>query len=583
MFPRNTLLSAVLLSFLPGLVLSLNDWSVPCVHGDCSYDTEYASVTINGPPGSISDITEAGGWTIVDCDPDAVEQSIRLVCSDETNCANLNINGKAHQLVRLPEWCGKGPFVRIARLWVSKDQQLPEKFASKLVRRDGTLPEVMAMNLDVDFERLDSSAGEITFKIHGANIPGLSASIFDAEVPARVRRSRVSQAMPHVELLRRGIFDKIGDIKDKVEEKAGDIKDKVEEKLEDLDEVSIDETTKLPTVNINQSFPLFQQGIECADPANPSVTTGVGISASLNAQATADIRVGIVAEGSLSKAESTKFGLVMGLNAELNGSLDFDVNVNAQIDSGKIDLISISATAAFDINAKAKLGLSYKIKDAEFVFPKNDKDTSGFEPADDVIEFAVGPSISTAASVSAHMIPRFNVGVSVFGKGVNIFTDLDASATAALSLTAGANAAGIFKKEIRAGAPEVVKKDIIPSGESIASDIAKRQSTSVNGGIDVFAQLDVNVGADAYFFGLFNQEVKLTLFTKKFELFKKCFNEGAEARKRAYPRRGLEPVSIPRLALPVGKRALSCLPTGPAGVIVDLINTKVNAADKKAA
>ncbi|KAF4610321.1 hypothetical protein D9613_010283 [Agrocybe pediades] len=48
-------------------------------------------------------------------------------------------------------------------------------------------------------------------------------------------------------------------------------------------------------------------------------------------------------------------------------------------------------------------------------------------------------------------------------------------------------------------------------------------SKSFSGCVDVGAGLDVNAGANADFFGLFNKETKVSLFSKKFELFKKCF------------------------------------------------------------
>ncbi|SRR6266576_2022639 len=53
----------------------------------------------------ISDITTAAGWEIMDCDQNAVEQDIRLVCtSSAAACGHLYSSGGAEgKIVRLPE------------------------------------------------------------------------------------------------------------------------------------------------------------------------------------------------------------------------------------------------------------------------------------------------------------------------------------------------------------------------------------------------------------------------------------------------------------------------------------------------
>jgi len=45
-------------------------------------------------------------------------------------------------------------------------------------------------------------------------------------------------------------------------------------------------------------------------------------------------------------------------------------------------------------------------------------------------------------------------------------------------------------------------------------------SASVDGCVDVGAELDVNAGADGSFFGLFDKTTQVNLLSKKFELFK---------------------------------------------------------------
>lgn len=56
----------------------------------------------------MADITPAAGWVVLDCDANALEQDIRLVCAnDETeseNCAHLFAQGgPVNKVLRLPE------------------------------------------------------------------------------------------------------------------------------------------------------------------------------------------------------------------------------------------------------------------------------------------------------------------------------------------------------------------------------------------------------------------------------------------------------------------------------------------------
>jgi hypothetical protein len=54
---------------------------------------------------AIGDITEAAGWKILGCSPDALSQNIRLVCMDGSDmCQHLyQGHGAVDTLVRLPE------------------------------------------------------------------------------------------------------------------------------------------------------------------------------------------------------------------------------------------------------------------------------------------------------------------------------------------------------------------------------------------------------------------------------------------------------------------------------------------------
>jgi hypothetical protein len=184
------------LFFLLLLVTSraANDWSKPCFDGECWYDLPESSAVSGslrivsalrpdnvafshffnqwGSSDAISDITPIAGFTILDCDKSAMAQDVRLVCHDASGCPHLAQSiGAVGKLIRLPEsvlvlylsaafdhvlnetfcQCGASSFARITKNWVHKDQTLPVELARRLYRRDGVLPEVIGLSIDIDF------------------------------------------------------------------------------------------------------------------------------------------------------------------------------------------------------------------------------------------------------------------------------------------------------------------------------------------------------------------------------------------------------------------------------------------------
>ena len=55
-----------------------------------------------GSNSSISDLTQVGGWTIIDCNATSADQDIRVVCHDPSKCNHLHLNGAENTVVRLP-------------------------------------------------------------------------------------------------------------------------------------------------------------------------------------------------------------------------------------------------------------------------------------------------------------------------------------------------------------------------------------------------------------------------------------------------------------------------------------------------
>lgn len=52
--------------------------------------------------------------------------------------------------------CHKSAFARVARAWTAEDQSIPSSIAARVVRRDGTQPEVQALHLDINFHEIDA-------------------------------------------------------------------------------------------------------------------------------------------------------------------------------------------------------------------------------------------------------------------------------------------------------------------------------------------------------------------------------------------------------------------------------------------
>ncbi|KAL4261703.1 hypothetical protein AB1N83_006663 [Pleurotus pulmonarius] len=188
-----------------------NDWSKPCFEGECAYDLPESagsgSIKITGSHGIIKDISPAAGWIILSCDPQSLEQEIRLVCEDQvpenSPCHHLfDHGGPANKLVRLPESCGRGPFARIAAASIASEQSIPSHIAKRLEGRNPGLPKVHALQLDAAFEKIDTSRwGNIFFSITAENEPSVEARSIETNltinsIPERARlHSKTFQLM----------------------------------------------------------------------------------------------------------------------------------------------------------------------------------------------------------------------------------------------------------------------------------------------------------------------------------------------------------------------------------------------------
>ncbi|KAJ7438099.1 hypothetical protein B0H11DRAFT_2105656 [Mycena galericulata] len=527
-----------------GVLAQNNDWTKPCLEGECFYDLPEATgvsgtMRVWGATTAISDITTAAGWTILDCDPDAMAQDIRLVCTGAaSDCGHLfqGATGATNTLVRLPQNCGKSPFARVSRNWIHQDQSVPANIARQLARRDDTSL-VQGLAVDTNFADADPANGNVSIAVSGTTIPGQTGNLtVTPPAAAPARRSRFQQ---------RGLFSFV---------------ESAFQKFNSFDKTVTD---NLPPIDVDKSLPVFSQSISCPAPA-----ISASVTANVEGKAHAVISLGMTAVGKIIPPSLSDFGVFVGLDGDMTGTLNLTGSATGSIDSGVIDIFSVGipgldfpgilsigptfkvqaqATASLDVNVDATVVLAYTMSGAKLFFPKSSTLTSGgtFNPADSPLSLSVTPSVASKGVVTAHVIPRLDLGVSGLGglASSTVFLQLDASATMTLSLDANATA------------------DASTTGSSA--------SASVNGCVDVGAGLDVSAGASADFFGLFDPSTSVSLFNKQFTLLNKCVGASTPSRRDVVPVLALES-SLTRRA------DLGC----PAGIasLVQALNEPVAAS-----
>ncbi|KDQ51373.1 hypothetical protein JAAARDRAFT_41224 [Jaapia argillacea MUCL 33604] len=633
----------VFLFFVRG-TFAANDWSQPCFSGVCSYDIGGANVSssgslkISGATSAISDITTAAGWQILGCDQNVIAQDIRVVCMDESaGCDHLYQNGAEGTIVRLPQDCGKGPFAVVAKAWVPADQSIPMSFA-RLLRRDGTMPQVQALSIHTNFSAVDTSKnGNVSFAIQGASIPGQTGDIDFSPTSGTgsQRRSRLGRRFS-----------------------IGDIFQPLANVINNLNNFN-NSLSQKTNVNVDKDLPVFSGSVNCPAVGKiPALAASVNVD--LSTRSNASIVYGVVVTGTLVPPQISDFGLYANLNGDINGVLNVKASATGTIDSGVktlfevgipgLDfpgiftlgpsfLINAQATATVELDVDLAVGLAYSVTNGKLFFPPANGHTSGgiFTPQDSQLQLSVSPSVSATGTIAAHLIPTLQFGVDAFDgvASATIFLDLDASATLKLNLNAGASATipilnpsstssvvtnGTVGTSVSASSKSGPTVQIVvhaPSGSTAVAEStsqptpslvtpagtkvvtpsvaakptvkasapanraisprANNVTTSVNGCVDVQSALNVNAGAQGTFLGLFDASTQVPLFSKTFDIFKKCFGTSSSV---TIPRRSVgeqRRVIRSRHARLASKRAGLTCSVGIAGP-VSLANEVLNSA-----
>ncbi|KAJ7049559.1 hypothetical protein C8F01DRAFT_1238484 [Mycena amicta] len=585
-----------LLPFIAG-IHAINDWTVPCTSGSCSYDLPSTNETVSsgslkiwGGVDAITDITNAADWEILDCDPTALAQDIRLVCKTDpddpdSKCAHLYQNiGAVNKIVRLPENCGASAFARIAKAWVPADQSIPEAVQKRLIRRAGVPPVVKALHIDTNFDAVAwSKTGKVNIAIQGANVPGLDLSGINTGSKAR----RVSRRSSSRGVTERGFFDKIKDglskagdaikegaeavggavsdaagaVKDGAVAAAGAVGDKAQDIATQIATAAVATASEVTdaaksvsaesSVDVNKSFDtpisfdksvnLFNDAISCG-PA--SLSLNVNMDASADMQAT----ISVVALGTVVPPQHVQVQRHRAYErpSDITGSLDsglipaFEVGIPGFDFPGILTVgpsftVDAQINGLVDIPLDMTVGVNMDLLDATIAFPPDSSNApaeNSFSLGNTPLTLNAVPSVQSTGIVTATLTPKLSFGISALGgKGeAEIFFAVPASAQLTLNLDASAG----VEKTINSGADD---------GTTVTPP-------SFGGCVNVAADLNVNVGADGSFFGLFNKVASKSLFSKNFQIFRKCFGDQATT-----ARRWAEPSSLERrfdFACPAG-------------------------------
>ncbi|KAJ3569321.1 hypothetical protein NP233_g5126 [Leucocoprinus birnbaumii] len=620
-------------------VQAANDWSQPCFSGVCYYDLPKSqkgpsgTLKIWGDDHAIADITTAGGWEILGCDPNSMAQDIRIVCKNPdssggcsklfdtpstgkaqrtvpsstlpsvsasadvaTTSGSTSIQGAVGKIVRLPENCGKSAFARISKIYVPTDQSIPASIARRLLIRGGTgtKPKVKAISIDMDFQKDTAPKyGPVNFAIVGANYPGATAK-GNLDTPGSNKKARRSLRRVYA---KRGL----GDAVDSAVNAVGDVVDDIFN-----NSLNVSKSIDLDPFDVDKSFNLIDQTLDCSSDlpvGGVNATVGVNgeVKVDVDAKFHSTVSLGIVASGTLLPPSFDNFGLTSDLSATLDSTITVSAGVGGDIDSGKIKLFEagvpgldfpgiLSIGPTFQINAEGKasldldldmtVGVKWTVDSAQFTFPDGGSQGGSFTPDNTPLQVTVQPSGTATGTVELHLIPSVNFGIDALAGTVSaeVFVDLDASATATLMGTAtGAQQSVNLKRDalsIRGSGPigGALFSKRTPQSDSGSSGDAG-SGASFGGCLDTKAGLSVNVGATGSFFSLFDASKSIALFNKDFKLFKKCFGDASQPERRSdiNPKR-----AIRAFTTPVSKRALKCN-SGNEGVVTKLIDAVLDA------
>ncbi|KAJ7790803.1 hypothetical protein B0H14DRAFT_2938094 [Mycena olivaceomarginata] len=599
----------VIVPFLAG-TFAANDWSTPCVTGQCSYDLP----ATDGPSGTMKiTLQPAAHWQILDCDPKALSQNIRLLAVR----APVPNGGAVNKIVRLPEACGANAFARVSKSWVPDDQSIPASLQARVVRRDGSQPTVKAVAIDTDFDAVDwSNAGKVNIAIQG----GITQGTPTTPVPASRRAPTITQAPGSRRGSRRGFFHSLFS---KAESAVTNAESKITSVAGEITSDAASLVTKAASAvksaassaesAINHALPLDKT--ETLAPSKPLTFEGkhnifntstdcgaVSTSLSVDVDGNANIQpsIALTINGTLAPLEFTVFKAVSTLTAQLEATLTVSADLTVRgigipgmlpmirvflyltapgldfpgvLEVGPTFTVDGQITGDVDLAMDLVVGINFNANNAQLTFPSDDasnSDSNAFSIGDTPLQLSASPSVKATGTLGVHLIPKINIGLKAIGGKVDatVFLAFDTSAELVLSLDASAGITKTIGDNSTASASAAASSAEATSAVStadassidatattasvdpgaVASSVdatataasanptdtaavaVKRDGTTTSGSfggcVQVNAGIDINAGAEGEFFSLLKDVAQVSLFKKKFQLFKKCFGDG---------------------------------------------------------
>ncbi|KDQ34225.1 hypothetical protein PLEOSDRAFT_1032100 [Pleurotus ostreatus PC15] len=492
-------------------VSATNDWSKPCFDGECAYDlpshgdSALGAFKIKGSPKAITDITPAAGWIILDCDPHALSQEIRLVCQSDDKASDESCShvfdhwGAVDKIVRLPDGCGASPFARISQAWVAHDQTLPGHVEGRVVRRDGIPPVIHSFKIDTNFDEVDSSkVGDINFAFVGLTSPSPSRDFpSDIDLNFGFAVGQAGQAIGQA-----------AETAGKAVAGAADTAFKAVESVPGLLQSASTFRYESPAASQTFEFNGNKTIINYQDTKCPK--SGVLVSGTLQVDLRGGIkgtvRAGVIMDGSLIPAKIKEFAAFAGLTFDVDASVVLKAAVLGGYDSKRIKLISpvglpfltipgiltvgpmvhleaeVKALLAMEIDTDVHLKynvenclLSTNMLTTTSIQLSNSRQTRRQMPKVHILLQTTTVTIlttSTAGYIEGHLVPSLKIGISALKDSISTDVYLEADAFARVSIAAEAHASGTVSAGGAAPAKAANGNAVAPARDSPAKAAA---------------------------------------------------------------------------------------------------------------
>ncbi|KDQ24511.1 hypothetical protein PLEOSDRAFT_161451 [Pleurotus ostreatus PC15] len=485
-----------------------NDWTKPCFDGECAYDLPESSggsgiMKLFGSTKSISDITPAAGWVILDCDPNLLDQEIRLVCEtddEDSGCNHVfDHHGPVGKIVRLPESCGGGPFLRIASMAVAEDQTLPSHAQGRISRRGGAAAQVHVVKLDGNFAAIDAEkAGDIKFAFVGATVPGLDLNAaFNDNIFGDVG-NWVKGAVQTVAQTATGAVKAVGNW-------AGQALKDFSDLLKNKTHFEIKPTVESANISLKADVDLSA--------GTPPTTCPGGKQAKVNVQfhntGSVVVKAGIVIIGNVLPVPNiTEFAAFGGINGDfdahlhvdlaISGGFTFEKNIIKELGIPGLSippLVTVGPYISLDAKAQGHLALdltadvhlAYEFKDLEMWYPKKEAKymkEDGIKSKDSDLNLQASAHLSAEGFVQGTLTPKLHLGITAINGAAHASIWVGVDAWVRASVVAKADAAVGHKRDVQG-------LDYVPPYSHGMRDLVGRNSISaavclwIDGGLHV--------------------------------------------------------------------------------------------------